>query len=263
MSDNVGLQIVPKEAAKEVAQLARELGGFLSKVFGTLPQDTVGVLGGDWLHHVRVRNAHRLQQRTEAILQGRKAEQRTEPLSPSVAIPLLRAAQDESRDEIQELWARLLSNAMDRDFPPIRRVFINILQQLEVLEARILRRLSDWDGTDEKVCFLDTKLGINWSKEFGATDDQFEISIQNLIKLECISVVTSYHSGGAASNSTNGHFNPSMLKVDDRAEGYIKMTTLGRELLRALQLAEVSISKPKRKRRGSTPERPRRAEDRI
>ncbi len=65
MSDNVGVQLIPKDAVKQVAQLTRELGGFLGKVFGTLPQDTVGVLGGDWLHHIRVRNAKKLQKRTE------------------------------------------------------------------------------------------------------------------------------------------------------------------------------------------------------
>ena len=85
MSDNPIVELIPKKAAKEAvketAKLTRELGGFLSKVFGTLPQDTIGVLGGDWLHHIRIRNAYRLQRRTEEILSGRGTEKRTEPLS--------------------------------------------------------------------------------------------------------------------------------------------------------------------------------------
>ena len=158
MADNALVEVIPKEAAKELvketAKLTREMGGFLSKVFGTLPQDTVGVLGGDWLHHVRIRNAHRLQQRTEEILGDRRAEAKTVALSPSEAILLLNAAQDESRPELQELWSRLLANAMDRARPPINRHFINVLKGLDILEARIIQRLDNEGASEKDVEFL-------------------------------------------------------------------------------------------------------------
>lgn len=109
-----------------------------------------------------------------------------------MAIPLLKAAQDESRDEIQELWARLLSNALDKDMTPIRRVFIDILQQLEALDAQILQKLSDMGGIENGVCIFHTKNKTDWRTGFGVTEDQFEISIENLIKLECISITTKY-----------------------------------------------------------------------
>ena len=150
MTDGPIVELIPKEAAREVvketAKLTREIGGFLGKVFGTLPHDAVWVLGGDWLHHVRIRNAHRLQLRTEEILRERNAENNTEPLSPSEAIPLLRAAQDKSRPELRELWARLLANAMGRRRPQITRILISVLEELDVLEARIIHRLIDEDA---------------------------------------------------------------------------------------------------------------------
>jgi hypothetical protein len=184
MSENPIVEFIPKEAAKEAvketAKLTRELGGFLSKVFGTLPQDTVGVLGGDWLHHIRIRNAYRLQKRTEEILRGRGAERKIEPLSPSVAIPLLKAAQDESRDEIQELWARLLANAMDRVRPQLNRVFIDLVKTLDVLEARIIKRLGDEGAINKPARFLDKVSKIDWRTDFDTTPDQFAIALSTI-----------------------------------------------------------------------------------
>jgi hypothetical protein len=193
MSDNPIVELIPKEAAKEAvketAKLTRELGGFLSKVFGTLPQDTVGVLGGDWLHHIRIRNAYRLQRRTEEILSGRDAGRKTEPLSPSVAIPLLKAAQDESREEIQELWARLLANAMDRDRPQLNRVFIDVLKELDVLEARIIKRLGEEGAINKPVRFLDKVSKIDWRTDFDITPDQFAIALSTIEKFANIEII--------------------------------------------------------------------------
>ena len=184
MADNPLIEIIPEEAAKELvretAKLTREMGGFLSKVFGTLPQDTVGVLGGDWLHHVRIRNAHRLQQRTEQILKDRQSGSKTDPLSPSEAIPLLNAAQDESRPELQELWCRLLANAMDLAYPPINRIFVNLLREFDILDAQIVQRLSDKGAIVDDVVFLDHHSDVDWRREFGVTTDQFIIALHNI-----------------------------------------------------------------------------------
>lgn len=102
-------------ATGKAIDAATDLGGFAGKVLGTLPQDAVGLLG-DWVSHLRTRNAHRLQLKTDEILSSRNAV--IEPLSLVVARPLLEAAQDESREELVELWARLLANAMDLSRPP-------------------------------------------------------------------------------------------------------------------------------------------------
>ncbi len=50
--------------------------------------------------------------RTDEIISARHI-QKTVAISASLAIPLLSAAGDESRPELQDLWARLLANAMD------------------------------------------------------------------------------------------------------------------------------------------------------
>lgn len=74
------LQEVAKFGTKAL-ESGDKLGGFLSKVFGTVPSDVVGVVGGDWLHHIRIRNAAKLAQRTEEILRDRGIWEQTEPMS--------------------------------------------------------------------------------------------------------------------------------------------------------------------------------------
>ncbi|MCO6763715.1 DUF4393 domain-containing protein, partial [Streptomyces sp. EL5] len=62
---------------------------------------------------------------------------------PRIALDILEAAQDETRDELKELWARLLANAMDATPQKnVRIEFITVLKQLNPLDALILQRLA-------------------------------------------------------------------------------------------------------------------------
>lgn len=56
-----------------------------------------------------------------------------------IAIPLLGAAQSEPREEMQELWARLLANAMDpARAENVRPEFVEMLRKLQPIDAKIL-----------------------------------------------------------------------------------------------------------------------------
>ena len=48
-------------------ELAGKAGNYIAWVLGTVPRDLLGVLGGDWLGQVRIRNFARLNDRTEEI----------------------------------------------------------------------------------------------------------------------------------------------------------------------------------------------------
>ena len=52
----------------QALEIVHDTGGYLRHVFGEVPADVVGVLGGAWLHerHIRIRDA--LRRRTEQIL---------------------------------------------------------------------------------------------------------------------------------------------------------------------------------------------------
>ena len=97
------------------------------------------------MHEVRIRNLSKLEERTERILRERNVE--AEPISPALALPLFAAARDETREELQELWARLLAAAMDPSRRSLaRREFIEIIKQIEPLDARVLEELRDITG---------------------------------------------------------------------------------------------------------------------
>ncbi|WP_159441345.1 Abi-alpha family protein [Desulfopila aestuarii] len=162
---------------------ADKLGGFLSKVFGTVPEDVVGVIGGDWLRHARIRNAAGLAKRTEEILRERGIENQTEPMSPSVAIPLLEAAQDETRKELHEWWCRLLANGMDPDRSHLVRVsIIETIKRLDPLDALVLEKLCEKADAEYSTTFMITK---DIGGALAVHQNEFELSIGNLTRLSC------------------------------------------------------------------------------
>ncbi len=159
-----------------------KLGDFLSKVFGTLPEDVVGIVGGDWLRHTRIRIGAKLAQRTEEILRDRGRLEQTEPMSPSVALPLLHAAQDEAREELSEMWARMLANGMDKErCGSVRQSIIATVKNFDPIDAIILQKAFDLSGDGARS--TDVK---NLRSVLDVAYDEFQLSILNLSKLECI-----------------------------------------------------------------------------
>ena len=193
---------------------ADKLGNFLSKVFGTLPEDVVGVVGGDWLHHIRIRNASKLAQRTEEILYNRGILNQTEPMSPSVALPLLHAAQDEAREQLREMWARMLANGMDPNRRgSVRQSVIAAVKGFDPLDALLLQKAFDMSPNKGKSSDFP-----GFEKELNATSDEVQLSISNLSRLGCISGTSSKFEGG----------------IEITTE--VSFTPLGREVLRACSL---------------------------
>ena len=187
-----------KELAKAVNAVAdigdktsdttEKLSEFLSRVFGTVPEDASGFLGGDWLRHVRIRNLRKLAQRTDEIIRERKIENATEAVSPSVATPLLRAAQNESREELQELWARFLANGMDpKRSKSVRVSIIKTVEQFDPLDALLLEFLHtlfplvDRDQWPTAI--------PRWMKNNGLSASEYEATVHHLLRLDCIRVV--------------------------------------------------------------------------
>jgi hypothetical protein len=131
------------ETGGKAIDAGREFGGFLARILGNLPHDTVGLLGGDLLHEVRLRNLDNIKIRTEKILVSRRINDPS-PVSPSLAIPLLHAAQDEGHVELQVLWAQLLANAMDPSRANGLRIeFIETLKRFNPIDALVLKLLID------------------------------------------------------------------------------------------------------------------------
>jgi hypothetical protein len=133
------------KATGEVAKLGGKaidavtsFGGWLNKTVGTIPEDVLGIAGGDWLKEQRKRNLISLQAMTEKKIRDRlNAATLTEP-SVSVVLPLLKTAADENRPELQELWAGLLASSFQSDGgQKVRRAFFETLSKMEPADARL------------------------------------------------------------------------------------------------------------------------------
>jgi Abortive infection alpha len=103
-----------------------------------IAENALGYAGGDWLSEKRRLNRETLRHQTDDLLRKRGVEKPEVP-SPSIAIPLLSMAQDESRHEMVDLWSRLIAAAMDpAKASQYRREFADIVKALEPLDTRVL-----------------------------------------------------------------------------------------------------------------------------
>jgi hypothetical protein len=158
----------------ETGQLARYMG----RVLGTTPEDVVGLVIGDPLHFVRTAAAPKYDEWITRLHRNRGVT--PEPVSPSLAIPLLRAAYDESRPELQELWAQLIAAAMDpQRRNRVRRSFIDTVQRLDPLDVLVLKMLDTTGKPTPNVRdYLAAKLSVS-SREI-------ELSALNLSEVKCV-----------------------------------------------------------------------------
>jgi abortive infection alpha-like protein len=191
---NDDLIAISDEQAKAIQELAKatgtaletanKAGTYIAWVLGTMPRDLVGLFG-DWLGHVRIRNLARLMDTTQKILQQREVAEPI-PVSPTLAVPLLRAAADESQEELQEFWARLIAAAMDpATASKVRPSFIDTLRAFAPMDVRVF----DWairKGYKEEI----TNPFQTAMKEIGGTQDELVVSFENLNNLRCFSIAS-------------------------------------------------------------------------
>jgi hypothetical protein len=163
-----------------IVEAGHKLASYVGRVLGTVPEDAAGLVIGDPLRFVRTVIASQYDNRLTKLLLERGVED-PQPVAPALAIPLLRAAYDESRPDLQDLWARLLAAAMDpARAGSVRQSFIAAVSQLDPLDARVLVWMSSYSGPDI------INLADRACKELGASPDEIQISFDNLARLGCI-----------------------------------------------------------------------------
>jgi hypothetical protein len=129
---------------REILQTLRGLGSFIEKALGSVPEDLIAYLGGDWLRFRRADNIARLLQGARSRLSERNVPE-PKPASLSIALPILRAGADEDREDLVDLWTRLLANAMDPNLANVRYSFIEAVKAMDPIDAVILRFLHNSD----------------------------------------------------------------------------------------------------------------------
>jgi Abortive infection alpha len=175
-----------EESAKTAGkglEIVHDTGGYLRGVFADLPADLVGVAGGAWLHEIHARLRDKLRRRTEQILRERDVQDVIE-LSPNMAVALIAGAQEEGREELMELWARLLANAMDPSLNTVRHSFIATVKNMDPVDAVVLRYIHEKNiasvlrGQQEDES---QSTGVrNIATVIGRRSDEVEVSLRHL-----------------------------------------------------------------------------------
>jgi hypothetical protein len=175
---------------EEIVKALRGLGSFVKTALGSTPEDLVGYyLGGDRLHIRRGENIVRMlyEARARFADMGKKE---TQPAPLSLALPILQGAADEEREELVDLWARLLASAMDpATRNSVRHTFIAAVKEMDPPDAKIMHhiycqkvmririggRASDSDSDSEKGQSIEII-----SQSLGYRRDDVLVSVEHL-----------------------------------------------------------------------------------
>lgn len=183
----------------EAIKAAEELGGFFNRIFGSLIEDSVGILA-DKVKYMRAERLAALQQKTEKKLQDSGVSQ-TVPVPPKIGIPLLEHASIEDNEPLHTKWANLLAHAMTPgQQETVHKSFVSTLSELEPRDVlvfdEIVRQYLTLSEEEKKTALFSrdkivSRLNIN-SEDVGMT-------LRNLIRLGCLKPGTI--SGGVMSGS--------------------------------------------------------------
>lgn len=206
------------KAAKKGLEVSEKLGGFFSNVFG-LPIEQISGILSDRLKFMRWERLNRLIDRVNEINDKRKIAGKEIVVQPKLAIPCIENASYEETDELQDLWARLLSSAQNENTSDeIRTAYVDVIKQLEVIDVRLLNllyvsfvRYKEKEGISHyispaKVAFSKQEI----IKAMKCTEREYEITLDNLIRLRCIcsevvSMASSVNIGGESPTIDRGY----------------------------------------------------------
>ena len=184
MSESGALIPITDEQAKAVREALKVLeavGASLREICGTVPEDVVALLGGNWLKVRRAENLIRTVKKAQERLKRDGIE--AEPASLSIGLPILQAAADESREELQDIWARLLAAAADpARAKSFRIAFVEAAKIMDPLDAAVLQALHANGGR------LTPEVRGSILVVAHVTDDELVVSLENLEKLGLVTL---------------------------------------------------------------------------
>ena len=231
MQDNSKFSPETAKAIQEVAKTSQKaldvmdaFGRWVGKAIDYVPVNLVGVMGGDWLREFRIRRIDELTRRTTEILKERRSKCDPREANPVFLVSIFNSACDDNRSEIQEIWARLIANALDGNRPNIRKSFILIVNQLDTYDALILQKLSSEINPSGQIIIEKSKSVSNeyyhMANELRLSKDQWDVSIDQLFSLGILAVKRDH-----------------IYDNDTRTMSwYTQLSALGREFINACKL---------------------------
>jgi len=149
--------------------------------------DLVGICGGDRLKRFRERKRERQDQNERDTVEAAAKlvdlrDIKPDPnTSPEFVEEILDAAKDCGTAEVREMFARLLAGLVDPARSPLyRREFVQIVSQLEPLEAQLLPLLNvGGELAPNRKVFLAQRLGMSDDVVANALTHLFKLGLTN------------------------------------------------------------------------------------
>ena len=189
------------KATQKALEVAEKLGPFFAKCIGEPIEEATGIIT-DKLRSIRWERQVRFVDRVQELLRKRGHEGKTRVLPPKFVLPIIENASYEDNDELPDIWAHLLSSALDPEFnDEVRSAFVDILRQLEIIDVKILNMIyqryrvfntkEKEDKNLERGYFRTPSLSeydhpYRFTRELGINSKQLYVSIDNLIRLRCV-----------------------------------------------------------------------------
>ncbi|PKL04700.1 MAG: hypothetical protein CVV54_04255 [Synergistetes bacterium HGW-Synergistetes-1] len=212
------------------------LRGSLLPVAGAVGQSAV-MIGGEWIKLWQMENAVSVGQKAVEFLKKRgiTSKEQLRDITTKFGILYLEGASVEDQSELQELWAKLLANAVDPNFDPtdLSVAFFQIIKGLNPKDAKILEYFHKKILEDGK--WLDS---ASITKEILRKNDylnndhldnrcllgtDYDLSIYNLLRLQCITIFF----------PSNNVFVNGKQSVQTGGTDIVKLTPLGVQFIKA------------------------------
>ena len=132
------------------------------------------------------RNWRRVSEKAKELRDKVPPERHTEP-SPSILIPLVDAACQEDRQELQDLWAALLANSMIDGGRKVRREYLEVVRKLEPVDVSVLNiyRLPLPSTANSNHPNARQSFHRDKRSEIGLGEDEWLVSVKTLVELGC------------------------------------------------------------------------------
>ena len=197
------------KATQEIAKTARTgieaaqgFGSFVARVLGEPIETAVGLVS-DRLKFVRFERQVRLADRYAQVMALRGLSSEEQSVPPKIALPAIENASLEEDDELQDLWANLLTSCHDKTLNGVvRSGFVDIIKQLEVVDVHVLnyiyskilkRNLKDsasWKIDYDRDLSIDpVRYGVHQNEILDSLEisrHTYECAIDNLLRVRCL-----------------------------------------------------------------------------
>ena len=170
--------------------ISEKVAGFFAQVFKEPITELAGMLT-DRLKFARWKRLVDMEDQVNEILKARGLSD-TRSVPPKLALPLLQEASLEDDADLQQLWNRLLANAMDPSFSDDIRVgFVDMIKGLTARDAQILNSLYQALKGEGHLYPLEKVIQYSVEKEqimqeLSISEADYQVSAFNLMRIQCI-----------------------------------------------------------------------------